>query len=270
MDEKMKRFLSGEELYGNNFSIEDIEIWYNSEKEAYAELLNKDKSKYFYGYHALNRMHGFSKFELPLEASVLGIGAAYGEELLPIAGKTKSITILDPSDAFVIEDSPLKAAVWKKPSLRGEMDFEEGSFDLVTGLGVLHHIPNVEFVLNEIHRVLKKGGVLMLREPIVSMGDWTRPRQGLTKNERGIPEGILMRMCEDAGFSVVSKRLCGVSAFAKMVKKIGYYGPIYNNGILTRIDFLISKALSFNSKIYHRTSLLEKLSPSSVFLVLRK
>jgi SAM-dependent methyltransferase len=62
------------------------------------------------------------------------------------------------------------------------------SLDLAMSLGVLHHIPNVTKVLSEMIRVLKVGGVLLIREPIHSMGDWNSPRFGLTKNERGISE----------------------------------------------------------------------------------
>ena len=42
------------------------------------------------------------------------------------------------------------------------MRFPDATFDAVYSFGVLHHIPNVERALVEIHRVLKKGGLLLL------------------------------------------------------------------------------------------------------------
>ncbi len=43
--------------------------------------------------------------------------------------------------------------------------FEDNGFDLVFCSGVLHHLPMLQRVLKEIHRVLKPGGVLLVREP---------------------------------------------------------------------------------------------------------
>jgi SAM-dependent methyltransferase len=41
------------------------------------------------------------------------------------------------------------------------LDFQDGFFDLVYTFGVLHHIPEIDLVLQEIHRVLKPGGKLI-------------------------------------------------------------------------------------------------------------
>jgi ubiquinone/menaquinone biosynthesis C-methylase UbiE len=41
------------------------------------------------------------------------------------------------------------------------LPFPDSSFDCVYSFGVLHHIPDIEAVLSEIRRVLKKGGMLM-------------------------------------------------------------------------------------------------------------
>jgi SAM-dependent methyltransferase len=40
------------------------------------------------------------------------------------------------------------------------LPFEDGSFDLVCGHAVLHHLPRLEAALSELHRVLRPGGAL--------------------------------------------------------------------------------------------------------------
>jgi len=71
----------------------------------------------------------------------------------------------------------------------GDIPMRGESADLVICLGVLHHIPNVSHVFAEMARVLRPVAKMVVREPICSMGDWRRPRRGLTRNERGIPSG---------------------------------------------------------------------------------
>ena len=41
--ECMEKYFSGSELYGNAFSLEEIEAWYRDEEEAYANLGSGDK-----------------------------------------------------------------------------------------------------------------------------------------------------------------------------------------------------------------------------------
>lgn len=43
-----------------------------------------------------------------------------------------------------------------------ELPFSNNSFDCVCSMGVLHHVPDTEKAVNEIHRVLKPGGRIIL------------------------------------------------------------------------------------------------------------
>ena len=266
----MGKFFSGEVLYGNDFNRAEIEGWFADEAEGYAELGSSDRSKYVYSYHALNIRHGYSKFSLPKESYVLAFGAAYGDELTPVAEKIGKAVIIDPSEAFTAVDTPVKDTKWVKPNVSGEIDFPSNTFDLVTCLGVLHHIPNVEFVVKEIHRVLKKNGVLMLREPIVSMGDWRRPRKGLTRRERGIPIGVFRRLIADTGFQVESEKFCIFSPLQRMARMAGVSKPLYNSQFLTLADSYLSFLSKSRANAYHRETAMAKIAPSSVFYVLRK
>lgn len=59
-NEQLTDYLSGRNLYGDDFSESEIAGWYEDEAEAYAGLGAADRDSYSYGYHALNRQLGFS------------------------------------------------------------------------------------------------------------------------------------------------------------------------------------------------------------------
>jgi SAM-dependent methyltransferase len=42
--------------------------------------------------------------------------------------------------------------------------FKNGKFDMISAFMVLHHIPNIEFALKEVHRLLRKNGLFIIKE----------------------------------------------------------------------------------------------------------
>ena len=97
-----------------------------------------------YGYHALNWHHGFKVLPRQHFNHVLGMGSAFGDELQPVLERSAKITILEASEGFVHSRYD-----YVKPQASGLMPFGDDTFDLVTCLGVLHHIPNVSTVVRE-------------------------------------------------------------------------------------------------------------------------
>ena len=260
-------FLRGDELYGDSFSGPELDRWFAEEAEGYADLGAKDAEAYAYSYHALNWYHGFRHLPERPFGAVLGFGSAYGHELEPIARHAASITIVDPSDAFVHADlngTPLK---YVKPAASGALPFPSNTFGLVTCLGVLHHIPNVSQVFSEIARVMAPGGFCLLREPITSMGDWRKPRRGLTKNERGIPIRLLRQMIHRAGLYVIREAPC-VTRVLQLGAQHVSVNP-YNSRLVTRLDAWFSQVAGFR-RPYHATRLWQKILPMAAYYVLRK
>jgi SAM-dependent methyltransferase len=201
-------YLRGDELYGDTFTGPELDRWFAEEAEGYADLGAKDIRAYRYSYHALNWFHGFRHLPSRAFGAVLGFGSAYGDELEPIAHRAERIVILEPSDAFVHADLNGVPLTYVKPVASGTLPFPAGTFDLITCSGVLHHIPNVSYVVGELARVVTPDGYLLLREPIHSMGDWRGPRRGLTKNERGIPIRLLRAIIARAGLTIVREAPC--------------------------------------------------------------
>lgn len=268
MTHEIQDYLSGKYLYGDDFSHDQIIEWFKDEEEAYANLGAMDEDNYAYGYHKLNVYNGFQFLNNKKFDEVLGFGSAYGDELKPIIKKIEKITILDPSDAFSNTKEVFKTPCsYVKPNSSGDMPFTSKRFDLITCFGVMHHVPNVSYVMSECYRCLNDDGVMLLREPIVSMGDWTKPRAGLTKRERGIPIAILDSLIFDIGFSIKKRSFCNFPIVPKIANRLGT--SAYNNYTLTIIDSILSRLFSFNVK-YHRTKAYEKFGPASVFYVLEK
>jgi len=262
-------YLSGKKLYGNDFSMEEIRQWYQDEKEAYTDLyIRPSAAKFRYKYHALDRYHAWRHIPNRRYAHVLGIGSATGDEFAPVVDRIDRITILEPS-SFYGKKNNIRGvpAKWIVPNVSGDIPFSSKAFELITCLSVLHHIPNVSHVINELARVLTGGGILVLREPVISMGDWRHPRAGLTMHERGIPKALLVQFIEDAGLMVIHKSVCNHPLIDVPLTMAGI--DPYNSWLATRIDAILSRLSAWNYR-YHRTHLIHKLAPRVMYLVVQK
>lgn len=257
-------------LFGDDFSSEQIIEWYKEEAEGYAGLGNKDIHNYDYQYHNVNKVYGFSYIEKKKYENVLGIGSAWGHEFKPIIHLINNLTIIEPSDNMKSKSIGSIIPSYIKPTPLGTLPFADNSFDLITCMQVLHHIPNVSYLLKEIIRVLKPLGYLLLNEPIVSMGDPSKPRYGLTKNERGIPTELFLEIFTRENVKVVSKKylFTGTSVLSKLFNKI-FKRPIFNYKPYIYIDKILSFLLQKNVR-YHTTSILKKIAPSSIYFVIKK
>lgn len=261
-------YLSGKKLYGDDFDSEEIKGWFEDEREGYADLGAKDSNEADYEYHALNQFHGFRYLPAGvLLPNVLGFGSCYGGEFLPIADRIGKLTIVDPSEAFVRHSVFGIDCEYVKPVDSGTLPFADESFDLFTCFGVLHHIPNVSYVIGELARCLKPGGYGLIREPIVSMGDWRNPRPGLTKRERGLPIDLFAAAIDRAGLVTMHTGLC----VFRPIPKIGdrFRVRVYNVPVLVALDAFICNLLRYNVH-YHATTPWQKWRPQSAYLVVQK
>mgnify|MGYP003676120847 FL=1 len=262
---KIDDYLSGKVLYGDDFSIDEIEKWYRAEEEGYAGLVQDRDKEYRYEYEEMNKLFGFKYLEnIPSFDQVLGIGSAFGNEFIPVLDKIKNLTIVEPSQ-YLRSDKLVPEYV--SPKVDGSLEFEDARFDLITCFATLHHIPNVSHVLSELVRVLAPGGILLLKEPVRSMGDWRVPRKGLTKNERGIPIQYFDNFFNSQPVRIIRKSHCDSLFLYKIltkVFKIKMDSPSYQ-----KMDALVSKLLKWNVR-YDTKRMFHKLAPGSIFYVIRK
>lgn len=166
----LSKYLNGHFLYGDDFSLDEIQLWYEDEKEGYADLIGQSGG-YVYSYHELDKRYCYKYLAgIQGEMDALGLGSAYGQEFKPILKYLASITIIEPSSLFAsnttIDGIPV---TYQEPKIDGSIDSENERFHIITCFSVLHHIPDVSQVLCELQRVLKPGGLIFIREPIVTM-----------------------------------------------------------------------------------------------------
>lgn len=259
--------LSGQRLYGDDFPEDAIQAWFEDEKEGFADLGAKNQASYCYEYHGLNLLHGFRYLPPKTYGHTLSVGGAYGEELRPFLRNIRSITILEPSGAFTTESLDGVPVEYAKPHPSGIMPFKDEAFDLATCFGCLHHIPNVGAVLRELYRCIKVDGFALIREPIISMGDWRWPRRGLTKRERGIPLTVFRMLIAEAGFSIEKETLCGFPLTSRVGGTIGAH--CYNSCMTVRLDQFLARMFSWNYR-YHPVTFIHKFTPTVAAYVLKK
>lgn len=242
-------------------------MWYEEEAKGYSGLVAAAQRRYSYIYHELNKIHGFRHERLPRYCKEFGIGSAYCEEFLPNLPNLAYISALDPSVQFAISEFHHVPVSHVRLYIEGNMPMSDDNFDIITCFGVLHHIANVSFVLEECYRVLKQGVVRFCREPIVTMGDWRKPRRGITKNERGIPFDLFTEMVKWGGFEVSHETLFDFAPLGRLLSVVGL--GTFAHKTTTILDYLLSQIFAFNRK-YHRVSTLEKFGSASLYLVLHK
>ena len=98
---------------------------------------------------------------------VLDIGAGAGHTALRLAPLVLRVVVTDPSDGMLRAAADLFAKVGitnaRFERARAEdLNFDDGSFDIVTTRLAAHHFEDLEAALGEVARVLKPGGVFFL------------------------------------------------------------------------------------------------------------
>ncbi|MFI5348717.1 MAG: class I SAM-dependent methyltransferase [Elusimicrobiota bacterium] len=148
---------------------------------------------------------GFSG--LPSRPKVLEVGCGSGTFTADISQAFDDLVSIDVSDVL------LEAARAKCPKVRFEKadihrtGFADGSFDLVVGCSVLHHL-DWDLALREIMRLLRPGGQIRFSEPnllnpqifVQKKWPWLKRRLGDSPDESAFTPGQIRASLERSGF----------------------------------------------------------------------
>ena len=260
------RYLSGAALYGDDFDEAAIQHWYGEEEHGYYELV-KTYGGYVYGYHALNQYHAYRFLQGRYECCV-AMGCARGDDVAPLANRVDRFVAIEPVEQWWSPEIGGRPARYVKPSVFGDIPMAARSADLVVCLGVLHHIPNASHVFSEMARVLRPGGKMVVREPVCTMGDWRRPRRGLTRNERGFPPGWFETRSGAHGLRIERASHCCFPLTTRLAAILGVRAA-YNDRRLVRLDALMSGLTRWNLH-YHRDSIPKKIAPIDMAFLFEK
>ncbi len=145
---------------------------------------------------------------IPANSTILDVGCGYkGILLYKIKNKINAGFGIDISVSQEHRDDKITLI---KNDLVQPLPFKNSSFDVVTSLANLEHLPNPEYSLEEIHRILKPGGLLLLTVPTT----FSKPileflsyklglisEQEIRDHKQYANKKILARYCKKIGFS---------------------------------------------------------------------
>ncbi len=257
-------YKTGAELYGDDFSPDDIAEWFASEQLGYYDTREGVGGTHT---HALNARHGFRHLGEHYE-NCLTLGCADGDELLPIAGRVGKFIAVEPAKPWWRDKIGRTPAEYRMPEQSGALDLPDQSVELVLCFSVLHHIPNVSAVLRELARVAKPGTLMLIKEPSSAMGDWTRPRPGLTKNERGIAPQWMVRTAAAQGWTLRRLKHCDSGPVRRGAMALGNLQP-FNSPTIVALDSIVCAATKFLHR-YWRTNPFHKLAPGLAYYVFER
>lgn len=264
-DLEFERYARGEKLYGDDFSGEKILAWYKDEEHASFEIYNGVDTMQ---YDALNEHYAFSKLRMRFYEKCIALGIADGKDIEPFSSQVGEIIGIEPEERWWKKMIGNTKATYLKPAFDGNIPIQSNSCDIAICFGVLHHIPNVSFLVGELSRVLKVNGVAVFREPVSMMGDFRIPRPLMSPHERGIPPRIFKKILKQSGFHLKSFILFDNPLVSRTAQKIGFAKP-YNNKFFVNLDMFMSYVFKWNIH-YFPKNIFQKIAPSSVFIIVEK
>lgn len=191
---------------------------YKPHQQVYAASLNMCRNRYM-----------LSAIPPTLDA-VLDLGCGVGDVMLPLSQRARLVVGLDIGEVNVAmtRKNLQVAEIGNAHVLQGsaaQLPFEDGSFDTVIMADVIEHVPDIDFALAEMKRVLKPGGIGICVTPNASWLGFLGGLDGLVSRilrpgkhkklkptpvyERFLSKRDLEHALQKAGFGILHyRRIC--------------------------------------------------------------
>ncbi len=129
-------------------------------------LMTFDLGRSLYLYGVVRELQGFSNLPAGKKILEIGCGNGIGTGLIDQYFKPAELIATEYDEVLVkIAQRKNKGSkIHIEAGNAADLRFANNEFDAVIGLSVIHHIPNWEESLNEIHRVIKPGGLLIIKD----------------------------------------------------------------------------------------------------------
>lgn len=211
-------------------------------KSHYLEIAkSQDKHWWYLGMAAINQSLLDKYLPTGESLKILDGGCGPGS-MLPTLSQYGDVVGVD------ISDEALKFAQKRGKVIKGnimDLKFENETFDLVVCMDVLYHtwVEDETKALEQFHRVLKKGGLLLVREPAYN---WLRGREDVgSLTKRRFSQNRLKFLVEKSSFKVL-----------KMTYANFFLFPIV---LMLRLRSSISKDIKGSNDLITPTSIINNL-----------
>lgn len=147
------------------------------------------------------------------------------------------------------------------------MPFKDESFDYVMTRGLIHHLPNPEAGMREAHRVLKKGGYLLVSEPhsniflYYARKAFYKRSSHFSDSHKSFRRGEFLDLVKSGGFKIRKVRYWGILSFPFAFPDIlpAYkFLPLSIFKLFVQLDRYLTKIPVINSFACHIVVLAQK------------
>lgn len=201
---------------------------------------------------------------------VLDVGCGQGIDVVRYARAGARVTGIDLTPTHVELARRHVAAVGLDAEIMvgdaERLPFYDCSFDRVSSNGVLHHTPNMEAALSEIHRVLRPAGearVIVYNRRSFHYWLFQVLQQGIRKRqlfEEGSMEGVLSRGVERSSIDARPLvRVYNPSRLRRMLRAAGFDRVSTTVGVFNTIDTPITDVLARRTRLLDNRKTLDWL-----------
>jgi ubiquinone/menaquinone biosynthesis C-methylase UbiE len=158
-------------------------------------------------------------WELATDAPVIEVGCGDASFTRELAHYSTNVTALDISASQIADNSRAFPRIkFVQHDVAEPFPFPDNSFEVVWCSEVLEHLFNPVFAVEEMHRILRPGGRLLVTVPyhgrfkdvLIALFKWDVHFSPTNPHIRFYTTKTLSRMVEDAGFRSVRTRTCGM------------------------------------------------------------